>query len=454
MRKAIIVAGLLFLLSSGSVWASGLAIPEQGTAALGLSAAMTARNEDLSAIYYNPAALDYVQGFEIYAGITPIAPGHSFAPFREDRDYFDETDAESNIYLPPQLYAAWRASSHVVLGVGVYAPFGLGTEWEDDWAGRYTSTFAEITTIYINPTIAINVTDKVSLGLGASYITSDATIEKMVDTGAKLVMGTDPMYDSKFGLEGDGDAFSVNAGVLYKPASTVQLGVSYRSAYEIEYEGDAKFKHQALFQGIPYPLNTAISMSDVLYSQMPETQSGTATLRMPWQLNFGAFFRLTEKLNTSADLDFVGWDRYEDLTIDFDDDLPSDKSTQDKDWENSWILRGGASYDYTEKLVLRGGLMYDSNPVPDETMDGQLPDSDRVGISAGVGYKMGRVRLDAAYMLLAFRDRDKDNGVGFSTDTTGDGTIDRFDVPNGYPTGNGKYSSRAHLFSVAMSIAF
>ena len=52
--------GLLFacaLMPYYSVWAAGLAVPTQGSAALGMSLAMTARSEDLSAIYYNPPEL-------------------------------------------------------------------------------------------------------------------------------------------------------------------------------------------------------------------------------------------------------------------------------------------------------------------------------------------------------------------------------------------------------------
>ena len=152
MKKVITVLFVLMLCLAGNVWASGLAIPEQGAAAMGMSAAMTARSEDLSSIFYNPAGIDYVEKFEVLVGLTPIIPKHKYTPFREETQYFNSCESESNVFLPPQLYAAYRAGQNLVLGLGVYAPFGLGTEWDKKWDGRYTSTFAEIQTIYINPT--------------------------------------------------------------------------------------------------------------------------------------------------------------------------------------------------------------------------------------------------------------------------------------------------------------
>ena len=98
--------------------------------------------------------------------------------------------------------------------------------------------------------------------------------------------------------------------------------------------------------------------------------------------------------------------------------------------------------------------MFDKCPVPDETFEPQVPDNHRYGISLGGGYKVGMMHIDASYMLLKFLDREKDNGVGIDKDITGDGVVNRFDVPAGYPVANGKYRSRAHLFSVSASYMF
>ena len=471
MKKILAVLMMGILVSGASAWGSGLSIPEQGSAAMGMSAAMTARNEDLSAIYYNPAGLDYVQGFEIMVGDTPIIPRHKFIPYIDEQDIFDKAETKSTVFLPPQLYAAWRMNSTMVLGVGVNAPFGLGTDWDDDtWTGRYNSTYAEITLINVNPTFTWIPTDVVSVGVGMSYAISTATIEKMIDTGASIspALMANTNYDSNFGLEGDGTGYGFNFGVLYKPRlSNYQLGLSYRSAMDIEYEGTAKFTHQetniknavaasAMAGGADAA--TAALMAEGAYAQiagmMPPDQDGTATMHLPWILSAGLKSQMSEVWDVSADINVVGWKVYENLTIDFADDKPSDEIVQDKDWGNSIVLRTGTSYVLNDRWTVRGGIMYDFNPVPRETFDSQLPDSDRYGLSVGTGYQLGNIRLDASYLFLKFRMREKDNAVGWSTDTTGDGIVDRFDVPANYPLANGKYKSLAHLVSLSMSYQF
>ncbi len=486
MKKLSIFCVVLIVFSATGAMASGLSIPEQGAAAMGMSAAMTARSEDLSSIYYNPAGLDYVDGFEVLLGVTPIMPSHKYSPFNyppysDENSGLSKQESESNTFLPPQIYAAFRASDSIVLGLGVNAPFGLGTEWDDEWDGRYSSTFAEIQSVYITPTISYQATDMVSVGAGISYITSSATMEKMIDTGRSLfntipdpTIVANTMYDSEFSLEGDGSGIGYNLGVMIRSIETFQFGITYRGATDIEYEGKAKFKHQQenitdLFTGAYMAQGadaaTAANMAAGAYTtsidgKMPASQTGTATLSLPWQLNLGLMKQMNPRWDVSAEVNVVGWEVYEDLTIDFDEDLPADKLTQEKNWKNSYVWRTGTSYDVNDRFTARGGLMFDFDPVPDETFDGQLPDSERYGISLGAGYKLGSLRLDASYMILDFLKRAKKNGMGYTVDETGNGgIIDRFDVANSplgklYPVANGKYTGHAHLFSLSLSYNF
>ncbi|MFC1490929.1 OmpP1/FadL family transporter [Candidatus Latescibacterota bacterium] len=498
MRKLSYFLVVIMIFSATGVFASGLAIPEQGAAAMGMSAAMTARSQDLSSIFYNPAGLDYVDGFELMLGITPIMPSHDYSPFNytpyNNKAYgFSKQDSESNTFLPPQIYAAYRATDTIVLGLGVNAPFGLGTEWNKEWDGRYASTFAEIQAVYITPTISYQASDMVTVGAGISYVTSTATIEKMIDTGSALYgaaaahptlgalspalagMMHNTDNDSEFSLEGDGTGIGYNLGVIIRPIENYQFGISYRGAMDIEYDGTAKFTHQnanntaAMTAALNEALvangmdaataaataaGSAAALDAGVSASMPASQTGTATLSLPWQLNLGMLKQINEVWDVSAEVNIVGWEVYEELTIDFDDDLPYDKSTMEKNWENSYVYRLGTSYQVNERLTARGGLMYDFNPVPNLTFDGQLPDSDRYSVSIGAGYKLGVLQLDCSYLLLKFLEREKMNGVGYGVDTTGNGIIDRFDVPDGYPVANGKYSGMAHLLSVSLSYNF
>ena len=477
MKKVGVVVFMLMLVSAGNVWASGIAIPEQGAAAMGMSAAVTARSEDLSAIFYNPAGIDYVEGNEVFIGLTPIMPSHTF------ENGGNSIDAESQIFLPPQLYAARRMNDSVVLGIGVFAPFGLGTDWDKEWNGRYASTYGEIQTLYVNPTLAVKLSEQVSFGFGLSYIYSKANIERMVDTGLALYGASgnnaalapniaSTTFDSNFALEGTGSGFGFNVGALVKPTEKLQVGVSYRGASNIKYKGTAKFTHnEAAIKAIP-------GMGTTLYNNvaalMPAKQDGQATIHLPWMLNLGIKYDITDVWDVSADFDYVGWEKYDSLVLDFSDDKPYKMKIEEKAWENTPVYRLGTSYDVGESLVLRGGIMFDQSPVPDSTIDGQLPDSDRTGVSIGIGYKLGMIQIDASYLYLSFDAREKDNLVGYS-DVTNDvaygdtyntsqvvttadqATLDGALALQGrgkYPVGNGDYESSANLFALSLSYKF
>ena len=469
MKKVIALLPVMLLLTVGATHAAGLAIPEQGAASMGMAAAVTARGEDLSAIFYNPAGINYVQNFDIMLGITPISPTHEYKPFSEDSKTFEKASSKSHTYLPPQLYAAYRMNKDMVLGIGVFTPYGLGTDWDKTWNGRYTSTFAEIQAVHINPVISYKVNERTSLGFGLYYVTSTAKIEKMVDTGSLLdkSLAANTKYDSKFTLDGDGKGFGFNAGILSKVMDDFQVGASFRSAHSIKYSGKAKFAHQKamiintvkqkyLAAGASEAVATANAEGtyNAIVTNMPLSQDGDATLNMPWTFNLGMKKDWTPVWDMSFDVDVTGWQVYKALTVDFDTNKPKDKEVVEKDWRRTVTLRLGSSYDLSPALTARCGFMVDRTPVPSKTLDGQLPDAGRYGISLGAGYKIGVIKVDASYLFLKFSERDKYNGIGFSKDTTGDGYIDRYDVPAGYPIGNGEYRSLAHLFSVSASYQF
>ena len=444
---------------SSSAFASGLAIPEQGAASMGLSAAVTARAHDLSVIYYNPAGLDYVEKGEALIGLTPIRPNHQY----EGAGISSET--VSKTFMPPQAYIAYRTHPRVVLGLGVFAPYGLGTNWDKGWVGRYTSTFAEVQAVYVNPSASVKITNWLSLGAGVSFIYSTATIEKMVDSGLATYSQTknagaiaSTSYDSKFRLDGEGGGATWNLGLLLRPSKTWQVGVSYREKADLDFTGDAQFTHQNF-------LAAALSKS------MPSTQEGKTTLNLPSVLSAGLLYNINDRWDASFDVNFTKWSVYDKLVIKLDKELPAKQIVQNKNWEDTQTYRFGTSFAWSPLTVLRGGLMFDQSPVPDATIDAQLPDGDRIGASVGFGRKVGMFTFDFSYLFLKFADHDKNNFVGYSdvTDTfpptaqsKPDGVVNLADqnmlaaMRGGaeYPVGSGTYKSYANLFSLSASIKF
>ena len=276
-------------------------------------------------------------------------------------------------------------------------------------------------------------------------------------------MIANPDYDSEFKLDGDGGGVSYTLGLMLRPTDRTQIGIAYTGSSEIKYDGNAAFTH---------PTN---DYSAMLSTQMPFYQNGSTTLNFPSSLNFGIKYDLSPVWDAEFDFNYVDWSGYDKLVIDFDKDLPSDTVVNEKDWDKAMVYRLGTSYQLSDITVARFGFLIDQNPVPDTTFDGQLPDSDRYGISIGYGRKFGNFSIDASYMLLLFASRDKDNFVGYQdvgsvtlvdgvpTVAPGvkDGVVDAVDkgimnqmVGGEYPVGTGTYKSHANLLSIAASYRF
>ena len=320
-----------------------------------------------------------------------------------------------------------------------------------------------------------------SFGASYSWIWSDAAIKKKIDSGLALYGATaaidpasaDPTmianskYDSEFSLDGDGGGVSYTIGLMFRPFSRLQAGLTYTGESELTYKGQASFTHPE-------------SYATMLSASMPYGQNGEAVLNLPSSLNLGVKLDITSAWDAEVDLNFVNWSSYNELVIDLSKDLPRDKIIQDKKWDDVTTIRIGTSYDLNDDTILRFGFLSDNAPVPDATFDAQLPDSDRIGFSVGLGRNVNiagyQLRIDASYMFLKFSDRDKNNFVGYqdvgSMDAdTGlpvsikDDMIDAADKAildnitgalgrGEYPVANGSYESSVNLFSISAGYKF
>ena len=127
------------------------------------------------------------------------------------------------------------------------------------------------------------------------------------------------------------------------------------------------------------------------------------------------------------------WSKYDELKINFGDDvIPvdgnpldlTDETTSPKNWNDVWRFNVGIEYAALDWLDLRLGYVYDNTPVPDETIDYLLPDSDRQIFSTGLGFHKDNWAVDVNYSYLLFADRDID---GRSEDYVYDGEVNDAD---------------------------
>lgn len=390
IRNVSLTCVLAVLVGTGVVHAGGFQLNEHGARAMAQAGAFAARASDGSAVFFNPAGLSFQRGLNIMAGTTIIAPSYAFyGPINYNRN--DEWKMKNNVFTPVNLYVTntWNDGMLKGLGVGIglTTPYGLGTEWEDDWIGKAITREIDLKTFYIMPTISYALNDFVSVGVGGNMVISSVSLRRAV---------TNFEPNMNLELEGTGDlAFSWNAGVIVRPVEEISIGVTYRAQTDIDFSGTANFNP-------PASLATLFPGGDV-----------TTGLSAPATYLVGLAWMPSDNLELEVDYQGIQWSSYDKLAIDFKTDAANTPGvaqadvTSPKKYKNTFILRAGGEYTLPILgLKLRAGYLFDRNPVPDEHLEPLLPDADRHGLNVGLGMKIwSNITMDVAYLHLIFADR-------------------------------------------------
>lgn len=406
------VACLLALctgLAASEASATGYYLGEMDAPATGRSLAVTAKLEEPSTIFFNPAGMAYLKGFNASLGGTVVYP---------EFDYSDpvggggKCGALREAVIAPHLYATYTFGEVAALGVGFNNPFGLSLKWPEGFQheDQIAAIKLQMPTIYIGGAYR----PIPELAVGATLRIVPAALEmlqrfRLVSDGGTMEYGYAHLGASAVGV-------GASVGITLRPIEKLHIGISYISRIKFNFKnGDAAF-------GVPEGTSDTSDFHD---------QGGTVTMTTPDIISFGVGYDVLDNLYLEFDFNYTLWSVFKDLNVLFDNDPKStltDQAAQEKNWKNTPTFRLGALYRPLSYLAVRLGGGYDQTPVPDETMGPELPDASRVFVSAGLGYlyePLG-LKLDVAYEFVYFLER------------TVPGAADGSPPP-------GQYSSMAHL---------
>lgn len=408
---------------ASALYGGGWQLNEHGARSLGFGGAWAARALDLSAMYSNAAGLTNMKGINVMVGGTIIMPS---SKFKGPGASTAVTEMKSQTFFPPNVYGSYQVNEKLFVGLGIFAPFGLGTEWDPNWVGRRLSVKSELQMIYINPTVAYKINDQLSVGGGISILMGNVSLAYRVPTYSSLAPPTPATSDGTATLEADANtAVSFNVGVLYKFNNKLSVGASYRTLADVTFEGDASFTGMSALQSF-FPGG-----------------AGSATLPMPSNLQVGVAYQVLPQLVVATDFQYVGWSAYDKLEVKIANGpnapaglggqpLQKSPAPSIQEWNDGYMYRFGAEYTLNDKIMLRGGLVFDMTPQPREKMEPRLPDWDKTDITLGAGYKVNeKITVDVAYMMIL--------------------TTERYGGPAAF---NGMYTSGANLFAANVSYAF
>ncbi len=389
LAAAMLAAGLV---SATAASAAGFAIAERSAAGLGNAyAGASATAEDASTIAFNPAGLAHLARRQL------VLVGHVIAPRSKleagatvTRPTSPPTtvggglggDAGVTAFVP-NLYGALPLGDAVVAGIGVYAPFGLATRYDRNWAGRYHAVESDLKTVSVVPSVAVRAGERLALGVGLNIQYAKARLTNAIDFSA-LGAG-----DGFADIRGDSWSWGLNAGMIYGLGGGARVGIAYRSRVFHRLEGKADFSD------IPPPVLASGRFVDTDASarvELPESLS--LSLAVP----HGRWTFL-------ADASWTNWSRFERLVVNYAQGAQGPTVTEER-WQSSWRFSLGAAYRYSARWTLRMGVAYDQTPIPDaERRTPRIPGNDRRWVALGASYRPNDgVRLDLGYAHLFVSD--------------------------------------------------
>src|SRR6266550_3629689 len=191
---AMALTAALMALSAGGAQGAGFALQEQNASGLGHAyAGGAAAAEDVSTIFYNPAGLVRLQSMQVVVAGNIICPSAKFhdsgsTPALNQPLGGTGGDAGSCAGVP-NLYLGVPFTDKWSFGIGVNAPFGLKTEYDSDWLGRFQAIKSKVETYNINPVISWEPTKALTVGAGVSFQRLKAELTNQYNYAAAFASG-------------------------------------------------------------------------------------------------------------------------------------------------------------------------------------------------------------------------------------------------------------------------
>lgn len=381
MRHLLIA--VMVLLFSSTAFASGFAVKDQGTKAMSLANAFTGVADDTTAAWYNPAALVFQDGISITGGGQFVMPTVDYTAPNGTGYSMDKKN-----HLIPFAYVNYKMEdAPIAFGLAVNAPFGLSTDWTKSGApfskllnpGLVESslTFAEIKMVNVNPSVAYQINDNLSVAAGVMYF--DVTKVAFDNAGVSQ--------------RGSGNGWGGNVAIFYK-SDSFNAGLTYRSRVKVDVSGTATG-----ISGL-----TSIGAGALIGS----TTTVNTSFTTPDMISGGISFHPIESVLVSAQVDWVNWKTFDKLVFNYGASalttnvIRASTKTVQENWKSTTSFSLGTEWSFQKDMYLRAGYAFDASPIEDVHFSPRITDNDRHFFTVGYGqdFSSGTLNLAYGYILV------------------------------------------------------
>jgi len=377
---------------AGLTQASGFSLIEQNASGLGNAyAGQAASAQDASTVFFNPAGMGLLTDSQLVAtgslldsSIKFQNDGSTAAPLQTLGDTGGDA---GGLTFVPSFYYVHPVNDRLVMGLGVNAPFGLKTEYDQTWMGRFQAVTSDLKTINVNPSLSYKLNDSVLLGVGLNAQYIDATLTNMVNYSALAGGALGANLQGLANVKGNDWGWGYNLGALFNLGDT-RVGIAYRSEVDYTLEGDVSFAN------VPPPM-----AGSPLLQNGPVTSDAT----MPASASLSLFHKLNPSVDLLADITWTGWSTFDVLTVRRTSGSVVSSTTEN--WQDSWRYSLGVTWHQSAEWLWRGGVAFDQTPVEDAYRTARIPDNSRTWVALGGQYRFSeKSALDFGYAYLFVND--------------------------------------------------
>ncbi len=423
---------LVAALSAGlcsAAFGSGFTVQSQSAAAIANGHSGVARADDASVALLNPALATRFDAPQTSVALGGIA-------LTADFDNRQSLSAVGTPAIGPARSSADGAApllsvfhtrpltERMAFSVALYTPFGLSTEYDPDWVGRYQVQTAELKTLAVSPALAFELSDQFSGSIGLSAVRGQTKLISAVDFGAVCFAAIGPSAcalgwilpqgnDGTARIDAEGNGYGWTASLAWQASERLRFGAHLRSKIDLDVAGNTSFRNPAL----PGPF--------AALTQTPATSNGgvASTLVLPEIASAGLAYDLSDRTQLVADATWTRWRRLQDIRLRFDNGAAD--SIIPFGWRNTRKLGLGLNHRSSAHWQWKGGLEWESSAVSDANRNAVVPDSDRFFVGGGVRYTFNDARsLDVALGVIRFARSTIDRDIVGAGRLRGDYALD------------------------------
>lgn len=375
---AVAVGSALGGTASGS-FAGGFGIGTQSGSGTGNAfAGGAAAADDASVAWYNPAGITLLPGKQFAFALHALKPSFKFSNTASTTPagVGDGEDGGDWAFVPNGFFTM-AISPQLSFGLALNAPFGLKTEYNPNWRGRFTAILSDVKSININPSVAYKISDTFSIGAGVSAQRIEAELSASAGAPGILTISADDV------------GYGFNLGVMAQASPSTRIGATYRSSIKYGLEGTATFS--------AFPAGNGPIRAD---------------LKVPDSASISVFHALNPKWELLGDITWTGWSSVQQLVV-TRSNTGAVLTTLPFQWKDTWRFGVGANYRINDQMKMRFGVALDESPTNDVTRTPRLPDQDRTWVALGMQYRVSKAGvLDWGYAHEFIRDASVNNSQG------------------------------------------